>query len=458
MTGQFGEALRRVADEVPAAVVPEDLFDRARARHRRRSAAVACTLAVVFVLLGVGYVVRPADTPWSTATGSASSGLPSRLAVPPLRTATVSQSAPGAAAMLFSGPAVRDDWNEGRMGVVAADADRYRVIDGSLFMTPGFETLLSPDGRYVWRDRELVDLTTGDASPAPAGDPLAFAPDGQRLAVAGSTSTRDASRYVADHVSVYDREQRTEVLRVGVQNAWVPPGRSAISPNDGQLAVQVRDEVWLARTADAGADRVAEPYRKLPLSGGRLAGSGAWSSDGRSVAILERSTCAACPLPNYQRTWRLVTRDVTTGQPVPAAAFPELRSATFVQVLGWRSADVAVALVGVPGPGAVDLPDNHDNAQGPYHDPDTEAVRLVLLRRGAAEPELLFQTPAGISELAVAADLAVAGAVRESGPPSFGPPHPYLLAGGGILLLVLALPLGYAVIRYRRGQPTRRAP
>ncbi|MFG1887133.1 hypothetical protein ACGFIR_04590 [Micromonospora sp. NPDC049051] len=454
MTDRLAAALRGLADGVPAAVVPEDLFDTARRRHRRRRAAVAGSLAVLVLLLGVGYALRPVTLPAPATSRVEAPGLPSRLVTPRLLTAPVDASPPGPAAALFSGPAVRSDWNEARMTVVAAGTDRYRRLDVGPVI-PGFDALLSPDGRYVWAGGLLFDLATGEHRRSGArGHPLAFAPDGKRLAYAADDTFTAPNTYATPYVGLYDRERRADVLRVPVGTAWVPPGRAAVTPDGGTLAIQVRDEVWLTRVADAGADGTAEPYRKLPLGGGRLAGPGGWLPDGGAVAVVSRTTCGPCPgpVPTYRRSWQLT---VPAG-PSTGAAFPEVRSATFVQVLGWRSADEAVALVGVPGPDAVDRPDEHDSAWGPYHEPGTAAVQLVLLRRGAAVPEVLLHTPEGVTELSVAADLAVDGAVRTSGDPDFGPPPPWLVALGlaGVALLVVCV---VALVRLRHRSAAAKA-
>ncbi|MEV4655199.1 hypothetical protein [Micromonospora sp. NPDC049301] len=459
MTARLSDALRRLADDVSPAPVPDGLFDAARTRHRRRRAAVAGALAVLVLLLGTGYALHPVALPAPAAPRIDAPGLPTRLADPPLRTASVRDSAPGAAAMLFGGPAVRTDWFESRMGVLAADADRYRVLDAGP-LTPGFDALLSPDGRYAWIGASLLDLTTGRFTPDRTdGYPLAFAPDGERLVYADDdTAFTPPNTYTTPYVGVYDRAGGKDVLRVRVGTAWIPPGRTAaLSPNGGELALQVRDEVWLARVADAGADGVAEPYRKLPLTGGRLGGAGAWLPDGRAVAVLSRSTCTDCPVPAYPRTWTLGLRSAVDGTPLAGAAFPPLPSRTFVQLLGWRSADEAVALVGVPGPEAVDRPEDHDIAWGPYHEPGTDRVELVVLRRGAPAPEVLFRTPEGITDLTVAANLAVDGAVRESGRPDYGPLPFWLLAVGFVLALVVALPVLSLLRRWRGRRFGRRA-
>ncbi|MEU8296499.1 hypothetical protein AB0C04_04340 [Micromonospora sp. NPDC048909] len=451
MTTRLTEALRGLADGVPPAVVPEELFDVARAQHRRRRATAAGALAVLVLLLGTGYALRPVALPAPAAPRFDAPGLPSRFVAPPLRTATVQDSAPGAAAMLFGGPAVRTDWHETRLGVVAADADRYRVLDAG-HQVPGFDALLSPDGRYVWTGRRLLDLTSARSTPDVLdGYPLAFAPDGVRLAYADDDATfTPPNTYATPYVGVYDRERRTDVLRIPVGTAWIPPGRTAaLSPDGGEVALQVRDEVWLTRVSDAGPDRTAEPYRKLPLAGGRLAGAGSWSADGRSVAVLERSRCTNCPVPAYPRTWRLATRATADGAPQAGPVFPELRSRTYVQLLGWRSADEAVALVGVPGREAVDRPEEHDIAWGPYHEPGTDAVELVVLRRGASAPEVLLRTPAGITDLSVAADLALDGAVRESGQPDYGPLPYWLVALGLLGTAAVAVPLLVLFGRWR---------
>ncbi|MCG5470551.1 hypothetical protein LADH09A_004502 [Micromonospora sp. LAH09] len=459
MTARLSEALRRLADDVPPARVPDGLFDAARARHRRRRAAVAGALAVLVLLLGTGYALHPVTLPPPAGPRQDGPGLPTRLVEPPLRTASVRDSAPGAAAMLFGGPAVRTDWFETRMGVVAADGDRYRVLDGG-HVVAGFEASLSPDGRYVWAGSALLDLRTGRFTPdRPGGYPLAFAPNGKRLVYADDETTfTPPNTYSTPYVGVYDRERGADVLRVRVGTAWIPPGRTAaLSPDGGDLALQVRDEVWLTRVADAGADRVGEPYRKLPLAGGRLAGAGSWLPDGRSVAVLDRSTCTDCPVPDYRRTWTLALRSTVDGGTLAGAAFPPVPSRSYVQLLGWRSADEAVALVGVPGPAAVDQPEDHDVSWGPYHEPGTEAVELVVLRRGAPAPEVLFRTPQGITELSVAADLAIDGAVRESGRPDYGPLPFWALAVGFVLAVLVALPV-VSLLRRWRGRWLYRRP
>ncbi|MET8119346.1 hypothetical protein [Micromonospora sp. NPDC005291] len=458
MTGQLSEALRRLADDVPPARVPDGLFDAARTRHRRRRAVAAGALAVLVLLLGTGYALYPVALPMPASPRHDAPGLPTRLVDPPLRTASVRDSAPGSAAMLFGGPAVRTDWFETRMGLVAADADRYRVLDAGPFV-PGFDALLSPDGRYAWVGASLLDLKSGRFTPDRTdGYPLAFAPDGGRLVYADDEAAfTPPNTYTTPYVGVYDRERGTDVLRVRVDTAWIPPGRTAaLSLDGGELALQVRDEVWFARVADAGAGGVAEPYRKLPLAGGRLAGAGSWLPDGRSVAVLDRSTCTGCPVPSYPRTWTLALRSTIDSAPLAGAAFPSLPSRTFVQLLGWRSADEAVALVGVPGPTAVDRPEDHDIAWGPYHEPGTEAVELVVLRRGAAAPEVLFRTPEGITDLSVAADLAIDGAVRQSDRPDYGPLPFWLLAVGFVLAVLVALPVLALLRRWRGWRPRRR--
>ncbi|MGW3601542.1 hypothetical protein [Micromonospora sp. NPDC005161] len=458
MTARLSEALRRLADDVPPARVPAGLFDSARTRHRRRRAVAAGALAVLVLLLGTGYALHPVALPSPAAPHSDAPGLPTRIVDPPLRTASVRDSAPGAAAMLFGGPAVRTDWFETRMGVLAADADRYRVLDAGQ-LTPGFDALLSPDGRYAWIGASLLDLTSGRFTPDRTdGYPLAFAPDGERLVYADDDAAfTPPNTYTTPYVGVYDRERGKDVLRVPVGTAWIPPGRTAaLSPDSGELALQVRDEVWLARVADANADGVAEPYRKLPLHGGRLGGAGSWLPDGRAVAVLDRSTCTDCPVPGYPRTWTLAVRSTVDDAPRAGAPFPPLRSRTFVQLLGWRSADEAVALVGVPGPEAVDRPEDHDIAWGPYHEPGTDRVELVVLRRGAPAPEVLFRTPEGITELTVAADLAIDGAVRETGRPDYGPLPFWLLAMGFILALVVGLPVLSLLRRWRGRRLARR--
>ncbi|MEV4385408.1 hypothetical protein AB0J68_06710 [Micromonospora sp. NPDC049580] len=462
MTARLSEALRRLADDVPPARVPAGFFDAARTRHRRRRAAVAGALAVLVLLLGTGYALRPVALPIPAGPRHDAPGLPTRLVDPPLRTASVRASAPGTAAMLFGGPAVRTDWFETRMGVLAADADRYRVLDAGSAVA-GFEAMLSPDGRYASIGATLLDLRTGKLTPDRTGGyPLAFAPNGERLVYAEDDTTfTPPNSYGTPYVGVHDRKLGADVLRVRVGTAWIPPGRTAaLSPDGGELALQVRDEVWLTRVADAGADRVAEPYRKLPLAGGRLAGAGSWSPDGGSVAVLDRSTCDDCPVPSFRRTWTLALRSTVDGSPVAGAAFPPLPSRTFVQLLGWRSAEEAVALVGVPGPAAVDRPDDHDVAWEPYHEPGTEAVELVALRRGALAPEVLFRTPEGITELSVAADLAIDGAVRESGRPDYGPLPFWALAAGFVLVVLVALPVLGWLRRWRgrRRRPSPRAP
>ncbi|MBQ0904713.1 hypothetical protein KBX63_22345 [Micromonospora sp. U21] len=70
---------------------------------------------------------------------------------------------------------------------------------------------------------------------------------------------------------------------------------------------------------------------------------------------------------------------------------------------------------------------------------------------------MLFRTPEGITELTVAADLAIDGAVRESGRPDYGPLPFWLLAVGFVLALVVGLPVLSLLGRWRGRRPHRRA-
>lgn len=61
---------------------------------------------------------------------------------------------------------------------------------------------------------------------------------------------------------------------------------------------------------------------------------------------------------------------------------------------------------------------------------------------GGAAPEVLLETPGGVTEIDVAATVALEGGLRPAGQPSYGPPHPSFLAAGACALVpVLGLAL-----------------
>ena len=320
MTERLGAALRAVAERVPPADVPPDLFDRARSQRRRRLATAVAAGAVVLLSLGVGFAGSAVtDSAWGPAgEGAGGPGLPGELRIPPLRTATVGQSAPGAAAAVFGGDATTDNWNEGRYAVVAADDDRYRVVADLPYRPPGFESLLSPDGRYLAHDHGITDLTgRDDPDVRLAGEPLAFSPDGSLIV---SSSALHSGGGVDLYAVIYRVDGRGEPLRLSMGGEWLIPGWSAaVSPDNSTVALQVRDEVWLTRLDGAGGSgQPLEPYLRISLrAGDRLAGPGSWLPDGRCLAVAERDADG----------WRLSLRDAATGTAAPPSACPTCRTA-----------------------------------------------------------------------------------------------------------------------------------
>ena len=331
---------------------------------------------------------------------------------------------------------------------MAADDDRYRVVNDFPYRPPGFESLLSPDGRYLAHDHKITDLTgRDDPDVRLAGEPLAFSPDGSLIVSSSGLSSHNGGD---PYATVHRVDGRGGPVRLSINGEWLIPGWSAaVSPDNSTVALQVRDEVWLTRLDGAhGADRPLEPYLKISLRpGDRLAGPGSWLPAGDLFAVAERDGGG----------WRLTSRDATTGRAVARTGLPDLPDSGYVRLVGWRSADTALALVGVPAPETTPTLDDHDEVWGPYRDPQAVGVRLVALHRDATGPEELLSTPPGVTELDVAADLAIAGTVRDSGAPAYGPPHPYLLAGLACLLVppLLVLLIARPPRRRRRRPPAR---
>ncbi|GAA4263962.1 hypothetical protein GCM10022255_113250 [Dactylosporangium darangshiense] len=433
------EGLRVLAGQAPPAAVPKDFFDRAHQRARQRWAVRGIATVVTLLTLTIGLAFRPggSDTPGGPAPVTV--GLPSALHVPPIWTALVDQSPPGTAAVIFGGAATTDGWNEGRFAVVAAGSDRYRVFNDFTYTAPGFEALLSPDGDLIARNRTVRSLRPGrELSIALPGDPRAFSPDGTRLVYETGEGTTDIDgvQHRESRIAVYDLARRTEIA--SIDNADnLEPTAAALSPDNSRLAIQVRDQIRLYRLDSP----YPAPYATVQLDAETLAGPGAWLPGGRSFVTARRGS---------GETWRLVSHNADTGAAQPEGPFPDMVNAQYIRVIGWRADGNAIAVVGVPRPGAPPAMLFQDHPWVPYPNSDTVRVRLVALAPSASEPMVLLETPTGVSDLDVAANLAISGQFRTSGSPDYGPPAPFVVAAGGILLLLVGAPLLWLVLRTRR--------
>ncbi|MEU7996233.1 hypothetical protein AB0B83_12980 [Micromonospora sp. NPDC049060] len=397
----------------------------------RRASTVATFLAAATVVVA-------AQTPGWLATqrdAAPAEAVSSRVRDPWLWQATVGQHPVGPASVLFFTAHTR--YFEST-GVVIGRAGGYRLLPISVGETHG---MLSPDGRWYLRagTGSLVDLRTGDERPAhrPGLRPLAWSPHGRQVLF-----TRDNDdaviTYGPDNQQLNDPSKPDDVLtvdpwtgaeRVLPVGTFASHSAAAWSPDGSLLAVAGRVDP----TAEA-----AERERLVvvdPVGGGvrwqvelgeqrQLAGRGAWSPDGRRIAVLAYDGCAtnrcADTAEMLRRSWRIEYLDAATGRPVGDAT-PVPGSA--VELVAWRNGEPVV----------------ERQSQEPDH-----AKRHTVLAAVSAQgrEQVLLTAPEGVSDVEVPGDLLARAAYGGPEPrpsPFAAPPWWYATLAVPLLLFVLAL-------------------
>ena len=296
---------------------PQCDVPRPRWRRWRRPAIFVAVLAAV-----VGPIVAfPGAEPVPAA-------IPDRLHVPPIYTFGVTMSAPGPAAVIFKGQSTSDGWNEGRLAVVAAGSDRYRVVNEFPGTLPGTDGLLSPDGRLFTAQKGVVDLSDSDVVMRYGDEQqLGFAPVSNRLmTVRWTDEMMPEYPRTADWIAIHDLDGTAPPVRVRVDAAVLPsPKSTALSVDDRSLAVVAGYEIRIFHLAAGGGTPtlVAQfPVRVATT----LGGGGAWRPDGAALATQE-----------WQGDrWTIVERDVRDWRPTPDAGFPGPRPGEDLRIIGLR--------------------------------------------------------------------------------------------------------------------------
>lgn len=381
--GPLGWALLAVL-LVLLAVLWRDLPGRSL-RRRLVTAAVVGSLLIL--------AAPPGTALWGEPRGRV--GLPDRLAAPDSwwQVAELQQSPPGPVALVYSGRATHGNLEEGRLVLVAADGDRYRVLD--VFSDPLEQIVheelastwpvLSPDGRLLSAGGYGVyDLATGEQVHGWEYVPRAWSADGRRVARAVVVPPDNAQTgwQVQDLAS--GRTLRTV--------PYAEPGggaTAALSPDGSRIAVEAGERIAVYPVAGG------EPVT-WPRDGWRLGDSTAWSPDGRLLAMVRRTACVGCGQPAGPSEVRVV--DVETGATVTGGAFAPLPADVVVRVQGWRTPDQLVVQVG-------------------------GAVEVFTL--GRVTPSRLLTLPVGVSAIEIATS-RLADPLRPAEPPTYGPPNLFL--------------------------------
>ncbi|MFG1775825.1 TolB family protein [Micromonospora sp. NPDC049048] len=397
---------------------------------KRRASAVATVIAAAAIVIVAGQAPG-----WLAARADAApaEAVPSRVRDPWLWQATVGQHPVGPASVLFFTAHTR--YFEST-GVVVGRAGGYRLLPISVGEQHG---LLSSDGRWYLRPGtgSLVDLRTGDERPAhrPGLRPLAWSPHGGQVLF-----TRDNDdtviAYGPDNQQLDDPSKPDDLLivdpwsgaeRVIPVGTFASHSRAAWSPDGSLLAVTGR--------ADPTAE--ASERQRLavidPVGGGvrwqvelgeqrQLAGRGAWSPDGRRIALLTYDGCARCAdtAELLRRSWRIEYLDAATGRPVDGVT-PVRGSA--VELVAWRNGEPVV----------------ERQSQEADHAKRHTVLAAVSAHGGE---QVLLTAPGGVSDVEVPGDLLARAAYGGPEPrpsPFAAPPWWYAALAVPPLLVVLAL-------------------
>ena len=255
-------------------------------------------LALVLGTSAAALVLVPLAFGAQAHRGTAAVALPDRLAGYSYLTADVADAPPGRAVAIFQRGFGVELFDTPQAVVLAADDDVYRRLGAAESRSgttdqgdPG-PMLLSPDGLQVAlgdrdsrsADLAVLDLGSGDVTTHELPDarsviPVAWAPDGSRVAyLSDDTPTNPYSGGPIVGALV--------VLDLASGEATAVPGgedvsAAAFSPDGAELAVQ--------RTRGSGGlavvDLASGAVRRVDATGS-LAGPDAWSPDGRLLALV----------------------------------------------------------------------------------------------------------------------------------------------------------------------------
>jgi dipeptidyl aminopeptidase/acylaminoacyl peptidase len=327
--------------------------------------------------------------------------IPDRVAEYSQLTGNVSSSPPGRGIALFQFGFGVEFLDFPQAVVVGADGDVYRRVDlaedaaGRTSQGDPGPMLLSPDGTRVAvgnydTDRPavaVVDLASGrvDRHAVQAGRgvlPLAWSPDGRRLAYLGSPEPWNphADGPIAGNVGVLDLETGRAAALPGGSDVHTV----AFSPDGTELAVQHTDGALEVLSLDG------EGGRDLPLSADhRLAGPAAWSPDGALVAI--------------RRSGGSVAFVDATGRSGDTPDPLDPRVVSPGHVLGWTAPDRVAVLVADPVGDAG--PDQHTVLDVPLDGGDPRRLSAISTSEGRY----------GVGQFQPAAGLLPDLEVREAG-------------------------------------------
>ncbi|MDG4753476.1 MULTISPECIES: hypothetical protein [Micromonospora] len=445
MSVRLREALREAAAEVPAYPVHDRAVRTARRTRWRAAAAVTAVLALV---AAVPLTVRGDGR--TAPAGSDGAALPDRLGLPPFGALRATdRPALGPASVVFSGQArgLTGLFDEnGTVGIVGADADRYRTWTVGFEVPAGEGVLLSPDGRFLAVPNgsptspgvDVIDLAGGTVrrlpSPRPgsAGTaPAGWAPDGSALVVVDTTQANPEGSSYVNTLSLV-RLDTGRAVRL-LETTQVPGFGSpvAFAADGSRLAFQVGTKV-LVSSPDG---RQLSSFPLPPDTA--LAGKGAWLPDG-SLALVGHEVAAD--------RWRLRRVD-TDGRELPAPPLAAVSGVTAIRLLGWLPDGTAWVVAYRPEPSAPSwyadgLEMDQRTAYG-----NVRSIRVLGLTPGAAAPVTVLTAPDQVLAVDVADSVVHAGRVREADPPSG--PGGRVWWGAGLVALALVGLAAYR--RLRRG-------
>lgn len=424
-------ALRAAADEVPTYDVVDAAVALGRRRRRRRAlASVATGVAVLALVVVAAVPLLGQRVAMSAGQPSVGPALPDRIGPPGMFAAGVGHSPPGAASVIFTERSgiFTDD---ARVVVVGAADDTYRTLDTTR-AAYARTALLSPDGGRIaystGRNITVTDLRTGKSRRFPSPDsgsdgvvPAVWLRDGSGLVVLSTNNAVDPASGIGTGLWIMGSNGGYSGL--ATNGAWRISSYGytvAVSPNSTRFAFQYSDVITIYDVMTRKTSVITMPDRQTVL-----AGRGAWTPDGRSLAVVHRDTG-----DQTARRWELRMLDPDTGLERDPGHRPSLAPASVIRLLGWddRTGDPVVA-----GIDADQTVTDFGSADGSF---DALTVRRIgIYALGDQGSRTLLAPTDGITNLDVADALVIAGLTRPGHPPRSLPPIVVVPVAAAVLLL-----------------------